>query len=235
MAGKIMIVEDEPAIQKLIAVNLEQHGYTPVCANDAEAAMRCINEALPDLILLDWMLPNMTGIEFARILRGDARTRLIPIIMLTARVDENDKVRGLEIGADDYVTKPFSPRELIARIKAVLRRRAPEALDDTVEIDGLIFDPVNHRVAVGNELVVLGPTEYRLLHFLMTHTERVYSRSQLLDRVWGDHVFVEERTVDVHIRRLRKALETVGKDNLIKTVRGAGYCFSADLGTVLRN
>ncbi|PTN13232.1 phosphate regulon transcriptional regulator PhoB [Nitrosomonas aestuarii] len=235
MAGKIMIVEDEPAIQKLIAVNLEQNGYTPVCAIDAEAAMRFINEALPDLILLDWMLPNMTGIEFARILRGDARTRLIPIIMLTARVDENDKVRGLEIGADDYVTKPFSPRELIARIKAVLRRRAPEALDDTVEIDGLIFDPVNHRVAVGNELVVLGPTEYRLLHFLMTHTERVYSRSQLLDRVWGDHVFVEERTVDVHIRRLRKALETVGKDNLIKTVRGAGYCFSADLGTVLRN
>ncbi|GJL76232.1 phosphate regulon transcriptional regulator PhoB [Nitrosomonas sp.] len=232
MAVKIMIVEDEPAIQKLIAVNLEQAGYMPVCANDAEAAIRCVNEALPDLILLDWMLPKMTGIEFARILRGDVRTRLIPIIMLTARADEGDKVRGLEIGADDYVTKPFSPRELIARVKAVLRRRAPEALDDTVEIDGLTFDPVNHRVAVGKDRVVLGPTEYRLLHFLMTHTERVYSRSQLLDRVWGDHVFVEERTVDVHIRRLRKALETVGKDSLIKTVRGTGYCFSADPGTI---
>ena len=172
----------------------------------------------------------MTGIDFARILRNDARTRLIPIIMLTARSDESDKVRGLEIGADDYVTKPFSPRELIARVKAVLRRRAPEALDEVVEIDGLVFDPIKHRIAVENDEVELGPTEYRLLYFLMTHAERVYSRGQLLDRVWGDHVFVEERTVDVHIRRLRKALEKVGKDGLIKTVRGAGYCFSTRIG-----
>ena len=226
-----MIVEDEPAIQKMIAINLEQAGFQSVCAYDAEEAIRSINEQLPDLILLDWMLPNMPGIDFARILRSEARTRLIPIIMLTARADESDKIKGLEIGADDYVTKPFSPRELIARVKAVLRRRAPEALDEIVEIDGLKFDSVNHRISVGNDEVALGPTEYRLLYFLMTHVERVYSRSQLLDRVWGDHVFVEERTVDVHIRRLRKALEAVGKDRLIKTVRGAGYRFSAGSGS----
>ena len=231
MSAKIMIVEDEIAIQKLIAINMEQAGYSAVCVNNAEDAMRAINEALPDLILLDWMLPNMMGIDFARILRKDARTRLIPIIMLTARADESDKIKGLEIGADDYVTKPFSPRELIARVKAVLRRRAPETLDEIVQIDGLVFDPIKHRIAVRNDEVELGPTEYRLLYFLMTHAERVYSRSQLLDRVWGDHVFVEERTVDVHIRRLRKALEKVGKDSLIKTVRGAGYCFSADSDT----
>lgn len=228
MAAKIMIVEDEPAIQKLIAINVEQAGYTSICADDAEEAMTAINEVLPDLILLDWMLPKMSGVAFARHLRSNARTRLIPIIMLTARADESDKVSGLEIGADDYVTKPFSPRELIARIKAVLRRRAPETLDEPVEINGLVFDPLNRRVVTGNEEVVLGPTEYRLLHFLMTHADRVYSRGQLLDRVWGDHVFVEERTVDVHIRRLRKALETVGKEGLIKTVRGAGYRFSVD-------
>ncbi|MCB1985344.1 MAG: phosphate regulon transcriptional regulator PhoB [Burkholderiales bacterium] len=229
MSAKIMIVEDETAIQKLITINMEQAGYTAVCVTNAEEAMQSINDALPDLILLDWMLPNMSGIDFARILRNDARTRLIPIIMLTARADESDKIRGLEIGADDYVTKPFSPRELIARVKAVLRRRAPETLNEIIEIDGLVFDPVKHRIAVGNDEVELGPTEYRLLYFLMAHTERVYSRSQLLDRVWGDHVFVEERTVDVHIRRLRKALEKVGKDGLIKTVRGAGYRFSADI------
>ncbi|MDR4517365.1 MAG: phosphate regulon transcriptional regulator PhoB [Nitrosomonas sp.] len=229
MSAKIMIVEDETVIQKLIAINMEQVGYTAVCVTNAEEAKQSINDALPDLILLDWMLPNMSGIDFARILRKDARTRLIPIIMLTARADESDKIRGLEIGADDYVTKPFSPRELIARVKAVLRRRAPETLDEIIEIDGLVFDPIKHRIAVGNDEVELGPTEYRLLYFLMTHTERVYSRSQLLDRVWGDHVFVEERTVDVHIRRLRKALEKVGKDGLIKTVRGAGYRFSADI------
>jgi two-component system phosphate regulon response regulator PhoB len=228
MTARIIIVEDEPAIQQMIAFNIVQAGYQPVCARDAEEAMIQINEALPDLILLDWMLPKMSGVEFARMLRRNSRTQRIPIIMLTARTDENDKVIGLDTGADDYVTKPFSPRELIARIKAVLRRRAPEALDEAVTMDGLVFDPVNHRVTADSNAVTLGPTEYRLLHFLMTHADRVFSRAQLLDRVWGDHVFVEERTVDVHIRRLRKALEAVGKEALIQTVRGAGYRFSVN-------
>lgn len=227
MAAKILIVEDEVAIQELITYNLQQAGYETLCADNAEKAMSIINEALPDLILLDWMLPNMSGIEFARILRKGERTRLIPIIMLTARSMEADKVTGLEIGADDYMTKPFSPREMIARINAVLRRLIPEATEEVVELDGLRLDPVNHRVTVENKEIELGPTEFRLLHFMMTHTERVYSRNQLLDRVWGDHVFVEDRTVDVHIRRLRKALELVGKDALIQTVRGAGYRFSS--------
>lgn len=227
MSAKILIVEDEAAIRELIAYNLQQAGYESICAEDAEKAMTIIHDSLPDLILLDWMLPNMTGIDFARLLRRNERTRIIPIIMLTARTQEADKVAGLEIGADDYVTKPFSPRELIARINAVLRRLIPEASAQVVEIHGLRLDPVNHRVTDGNKEVELGPTEYRLLHFMMSHTERTYSRSQLLDRVWGDHVFVEERTVDVHIRRLRKALQWSGKDSWIQTVRGAGYRFSA--------
>ncbi len=227
MTAKILIVEDEAAIQELIIYNLQQAGYETVSAENAEKAMTVINNVLPDLILLDWMLPGMNGIEFARILRRGERTRLIPIIMLTARTQETDKVAGLEIGADDYITKPFSPRELVARINAVLRRLIPEASDEVVEIDGLCLDPVNHRVTAGDKEIVLGPTEYRLLHFMMTHTERVYSRGQLLDRVWGDHVFVEERTVDVHIRRLRKALQLASKDEWIQTVRGAGYRFSA--------
>ncbi|SNX59631.1 two-component system, OmpR family, phosphate regulon response regulator PhoB [Nitrosomonas ureae] len=227
MSAKILIVEDEAAIRELIAYNLQQAGYESICAEDAEKAMTIIHDSLPDLILLDWMLPNMTGIDFARLLRRNERTRIIPIIMLTARTQEADKVAGLEIGADDYVTKPFSPRELIARINAVLRRLIPEASAQVVEIHGLRLDPVNHRVTDGNKEIELGPTEYRLLHFMMSHTERTYSRSQLLDRVWGDHVFVEERTVDVHIRRLRKALQWSGKDSWIQTVRGAGYRFSA--------
>ena len=226
MTAKILIVEDEAAIQELIIYNLQQAGYETVSAENAEKAMSIINNVLPDLILLDWMLPGMNGIEFARILRRGERTRLVPIIMLTARTQETDKVAGLEIGADDYITKPFSPRELVARINAVLRRLIPEASDEVVEIDGLRLDPVNHRVTAGDKEIELGPTEYRLLHFMMTHTERVYSRSQLLDRVWGDHVFVEERTVDVHIRRLRKALQLAGKEEWIQTVRGAGYRFS---------
>ncbi|MBS0424732.1 MAG: phosphate regulon transcriptional regulator PhoB [Proteobacteria bacterium] len=227
MTATILIVEDEAAIQELITYNLRQAGYETVCADNAEKAMAVIKAALPDLILLDWMLPGMSGIEFARVLRRDDRTRLIPIIMLTARTQELDKVTGLEMGADDYITKPFSPRELIARINAVLRRLIPEASDEVVEIDDLRLEPVNHRVTAGNKEIELGPTEYRLLHFMMTHTERVYSRNQLLDRVWGDHVFVEERTVDVHIRRLRKALQPAGKDEWIQTVRGTGYRFSA--------
>ena len=226
MAATILVVEDEPAIQELISYGLRQAGHVTLCAGDAEQAMAIVNDVLPDLVLLDWMLPGMSGIEFAQLLRRVARTKNIPIIMLTARAEESDKVSGLEIGADDYITKPFSPRELIARIKAVLRRRLPEAADDVVEISGLSLDPITHRVTVNNKEVILGPTEFRLLYFLMSHPERVHSRSQLLDGVWGDHVFVEDRTVDVHIRRLRKILEAVGKDGLVQTVRGSGYRLS---------
>ena len=227
MAATILVVEDEPAIQELISYSLRQAKHTVSSTKNAEEAMKIINEALPDLVLLDWMLPGMSGADFARLLRRAARTKDIPIIMLTARADESDKVSGLESGADDYITKPFSPRELLARIKAVLRRRAPEAADDVVEIGGLRLDSATHRVTANETEVVLGPTEFRLLHYLMTHSERVHSRSQLLDQVWGDHVFVEDRTVDVHIRRLRKALENVDKDGLVQTVRGSGYRLSA--------
>jgi two-component system phosphate regulon response regulator PhoB len=227
MAATILVVEDEPAIQELIAYNLKQAGHQPLRADNAEQALNLVANALPDLVLLDWMLPGLSGIEFARRLRADKRTRSIPIIMLTARTDEQDKLQGLETGADDYITKPFSPRELNARIKAVLRRRAPEMTDDTVQLGGLKLDPASHRITGNGEPIELGPTEFRLLHFLMTHAERVHSRTQLLDQVWGDHVFVEERTVDVHIRRLRKALEPTRLDGLVQTVRGTGYRFSA--------
>jgi len=227
MAATILVVEDEPAIQELIAYNLKQAGHQPLRADNAEQALNLVANALPDLVLLDWMLPGLSGIEFARRLRADKRTRSIPIIMLTARSDEQDKLQGLETGADDYITKPFSPRELNARIKAVLRRRAPEMTDDMVQLGGLKLDPASHRVTGNGVPIELGPTEFRLLHFLMTHAERVHSRTQLLDQVWGDHVFVEERTVDVHIRRLRKALEPTELDGLVQTVRGTGYRFSA--------
>ncbi len=227
MTANILVVEDEPAIQELLAYNITQCGYRALQALDAASAMTHINRALPDLILLDWMLPGSSGVELARRLRADQRTRNVPIIMLTARGDERDKVMGLEAGADDYITKPFSPRELMARIRAVLRRRTPEMSEETVALKGLELSPATHRVSAHGAAVDLGPTEFRLLHFFMTHTERVYSRSQLLDQVWGDHVFVEERTVDVHIRRLRQALEPSGCDSLIQTVRGSGYRFSA--------
>ena len=227
MAATILVVEDEPAIQELIAYNLKQAGHVALRADNAEQAINLVSNALPDLVLLDWMLPGLSGIEFARRLRADKRTRTVPIIMLTARSDERDKLAGLDTGADDYITKPFSPRELNARIKAVLRRRAPEMTDDVVQMGGLRLDPASHRVTGNGAPVELGPTEFRLLHFLMTHAERVHSRTQLLDQVWGDHVFVEERTVDVHIRRLRKALEPSRLDRLVQTVRGTGYRFSA--------
>ena len=226
MTTQILIVEDEPAIQVLLAHTLKQAGFVVLQANNAETAIEMINDKLPDLVLLDWMLPKMSGIELARLMRRNERTKLLPIIMLTARVGESDKVSGLEIGADDYITKPFSPRELTARIKAVLRRRLPERSDDMIEINELRLDPATYRISVNDREVTLGPTEFRLLLFLMTHVERVYTRSQLLDRVWGDHVFVEDRTIDVHIRRLRKALEVVGKDKLLQTVRGSGYRFT---------
>jgi len=227
MAATILIVEDEPAIQELVACNLELAGHRTLRADSAEQALRMVREALPDLIVLDWMLPGINGIEFARRLRGDSRTRGVPLIMLTARADEQDKLTGLETGADDYITKPFSPKELNARVKALLRRRSPEATDDVIEVSGLRLDPAGHYVTGNGAPLQLGPTEFRLLHFFMTHPGRVYSRVQLLDQVWGDHVFVEERTVDVHIRRLRKALEPSGHDALIQTVRSSGYRFSA--------
>jgi two-component system phosphate regulon response regulator PhoB len=227
MSATILVVEDEPAIQELISYSLRQARHEVFCARSAEQALEIINNVLPDLVLLDWMLPGTSGVEFARVLRRSARTKSIPIIMLTARAEESDKVAGLEIGADDYITKPFSPRELLARIKAVLRRRSPEAADDIVEIGGLRLDAATHRVTANESEVTLGPTEFRLLHFLMTHSERVHTRSQLLDQIWGDHVFVEDRTVDVHIRRLRKALESAGKDSLVQTVRGSGYRLSS--------
>ncbi len=226
MSAMILVIEDEPAIQELISAALQHAGHRTTCALSAEEANVLINGPLPDVVLIDWMLPGMSGIQYARKLRGDERTRDLPIILLTARSEEQDKVAGLEAGADDYLTKPFSPRELVARIKAVLRRRAPQITDDRVEVDGLCVDPVTRRVTAKGRSLDLGPTEYRLLHFFMTHAERVFSRPQLLDQVWGDHIFVEERTVDVHIRRLRMALEVTGHDRLIQTVRGSGYRFS---------
>jgi two-component system phosphate regulon response regulator PhoB len=226
MPARILVVEDEPAIQELVALNLEQAGYRAALAASAEEGLERIREELPDLVLLDWMLPGQSGIELARRLRADERTKRLPIIMLTARGAEEDKLRGLETGADDYVTKPFSMKELQARIKAVLRRRAPEMTDDAVEYHGLRIDPASHVVTGKGKPLVMGPTEFRLLHFFMTHPERVYSRPQLLDQVWGDHVFIEERTVDVHIRRLRAALEASGHDAFIHTIRGSGYRFA---------
>ncbi|MDZ4141093.1 MAG: phosphate regulon transcriptional regulator PhoB [Methylotenera sp.] len=226
MPANILVVEDEPAIQELLALNITQAGHNAMRALSAEIAQNLMRETIPDLILLDWMLPGISGLEFARKLKSDSLTKNIPIIMLTARGDEYDKVRGLEVGADDYVTKPFSPRELNARIKAVLRRRAPQMTDDPIEVAGLRLDPTTHRVTGNEKTIELGPTEFRLLHFFMTNAERVHTRSQLLDKVWGDRVFVEDRTVDVHIRRLRNALSLSGHEDLVQTVRGAGYRLS---------
>ncbi|MDZ7855425.1 phosphate regulon transcriptional regulator PhoB [Sphaerotilus sp.] len=221
--GRILIVEDEPAIAELIALNLRYEGHEVRVADSADAAVRQVTEQLPELVILDWMLPGESGVSLARRWRGDARTRELPIIMLTARSEERDLIQGLDAGADDYLTKPFSTGELLARIRAVLRRKLPEALDVPVEAGALRLDPATRRVWHGQEEVALGPTEFRLLRFLMSHPERVHSRNQLLDRVWGDHVFIEERTVDVHIKRLRAALTPCGCADLIETVRGAGY------------
>jgi two-component system phosphate regulon response regulator PhoB len=223
MMPTALIVEDEPAILELLRINLVDAGYDVKGAGDAESAKRLIGDALPDLVLLDWMLPGQSGLALARELRADKRTRGLPIIMVTARGDEADMVAGLEAWVDDYVVKPFSPRELKARIKAVLRRRAPEAAQERLVAGALSLDPATHRVTVGDAEVHLGPTEYRLLRFLLARPERVHSRAQLLDQVWGDQVYIEERTVDVHIRRLRAALGPVGQSDLIETVRGAGY------------
>jgi len=227
METQILIVEDESAVREMLRFTLLHNGFQVMEAADTTTAEKHITETPPTLILLDWMLPGMSGVEFARSLKRRADTRDIPIIMLTARGEEDDKVQGLESGADDYVTKPFSTKELLARIRVILRRSAPTTSDEIIETGDLTLDPASHRVTTQGTLVELGPTEFRLLHFFMTHLERVYSRGQLLDQVWGTNVYIEERTVDVHIRRLRKALEPSGCDAMLQTVRGAGYRFSA--------
>lgn len=227
MRAKILIIDDEAAIRQMVCLALTQAGFTCIEAADADEAQARILEHTPDLVLLDWMLPGTSGIEYCRRLRREKLTQDLPVIMLTARVEEEDKVRGLDSGADDYITKPFSPRELLARIRACLRRVAPHAVDEAVEIGGLYLDPATHRVTANGRRLELRPTEFRLLHFFMSHPERVHSRERILNGVWGDNVYVEERTVDVHIRRLRRALTETGHDRLIQTVRGAGYRFSA--------
>lgn len=226
-AKQILVVEDERPIREMIAFGLRRAGFEVREAADARSGRAEVANKLPDLLLVDWMLPDTSGLEFTRALKRDRETRELPVIMLTARAEEGDKVAGLEGGADDYITKPFSPRELLARINAVLRRALPAEGSERIDIDGLVLDQSSQRVSAGERTVALGPTEYRMLAFFMTHPERVYTREQLLDRVWGGNVYVEERTIDVHIRRLRKALEEFGYDRLIQTVRGSGYRFSA--------
>jgi two-component system phosphate regulon response regulator PhoB len=223
--ARVLVVEDESAIAELIAVNLRHNGMLAILAADGEAAQLAIDDVLPDVILLDWMLPGLSGLVLARRWRADPRTKTIPILMLTARGDEPDKVAGLDAGADDYITKPFSTQELLARIRAVLRRRAPEQASDLVTLGALQLDGATHRVNYHDQTLKLGPTEFKLLNYLMHHAERVHSRSQLLDRVWGDHVFIEERTVDVHVKRLREALGDAG--SMVETVRGVGYRITA--------
>jgi len=226
MHKRVLIVDDEPAIRDMVAYALRKGDFEPAHAGDAREAQAAIADTVPDLILLDWMLPGTSGLELARRWRREELTREIPIIMLTARGEENDRVGGLEAGVDDYVVKPFSARELLARIRAVMRRARDDDQDGSVNAGSLRIDGAAHRVYANGEPVAIGPTEYRLLHFFMTHPERVYSRAQLLDHVWGGNVYVEERTIDVHIRRLRKTLEASGQDRMIQTVRGAGYRFS---------
>ena len=223
---KILIVEDEDAIRGMLMMVLEQAGFAPVAASDAEDAQKVLDENLPDLILLEWMLPGLSGVEWARRLKKDQTYRELPIILLTARGEEEDKVRGLEIGADDYMTKPFSPKELIARVRAVLRRSGKIQGSAQIELGDLVLDTEQHRLSIGDRLLDVSPTEFRLMQFFMTHPDKVYNRTQLLDQVWGRSVYIEERTVDVHIRRLRKILGEYGREDLVQTVRGFGYRFS---------
>jgi two-component system phosphate regulon response regulator PhoB len=225
-ARTILLVEDEQPIRDMVAFGLRRAGFDVVEAEDSRTARARVADRRPDLMLVDWMLPDMSGLELTRLIKRDKETREIPVIMLTARALEHDKVTGLDSGADDYVTKPFSARELVARIHAVLRRGPPGSTGDTLAVDGLLIDQASHRVSVDERTVNLGPTEYRLLQFFVTHPDRVFTRAQLLDRVWGGNVYVEERTIDVHIRRLRKALEDYGYDRFVQTVRGSGYRFS---------
>ena len=225
---RVLVVEDAPAIAELIAVNLRHNGFAPTVVFDGEAALREVDAVLPDVILLDWMLPGQSGVELARQWRKHERTRQVPILMLTARSDEPDKVQGLDVGAADYITKPFSTKELLARIRAVLRRRAPEIVDDAVTVGDLTLDAATYRVSFRGQELKVGPTEFKLLHYLMKHAERVHSRGTLLDRIWGDHVFIEERTVDVHVKRLRESLGEAA--TMVETVRGAGYRLTAQQG-----
>ena len=229
MSRKVLVVDDEAPIREMLVFVLEQNGFQAIEAEDYDSAIAAMVEPYPDMVLLDWMLPGGSGIQIAKQFKQSEYTRQIPIIMLTARGEEEDKVRGLEVGADDYVTKPFSPKELMAPIKAVIRRVSPTSLEEAIEVHGLRLDPISHRVTSEGSELDMGPTEFRLLHFFMTHPERVYSREQLLDHVWGTNVYVEDRTVDVHIRRLRKAIAPLGHDRLVQTVRGAGYRFSSKL------
>ncbi|CDH08140.1 response regulator in two-component regulatory system with PhoR (or CreC), regulation of Pi uptake (OmpR family) [Xenorhabdus bovienii str. oregonense] len=226
MAKRILVVEDEVQIREMVCLVLEQNGYQTVEAEDYDVAVGRLSEPYPDLVLLDWMLPGGSGIQLIKQIKRDSSTRDIPVMMVTARGEEEDRVRGLDVGADDYITKPFSPKELVARIKAVLRRTSPMSAENIINMDGLILDSSSHRVSSQGQNVEMGPTEFKLLHFFMTHPERVYSREQLLNYVWGTNVYVEDRTVDVHIRRLRKALEVGGHDRMVQTVRGTGYRFS---------
>ncbi|CRL61874.1 MULTISPECIES: phosphate regulon transcriptional regulator PhoB [Proteus] len=227
MARRILVVEDETAIREMICFVLEQNGFQPIEAEDYDSALSFLIDPYPDLVLLDWMIPGGSGLQIIKQMKRESNTRDIPIIMLTAKGEEEDKVQGLETGADDYVIKPFSPKELVARVKAILRRLSPMSAEDVIEFNGLSLDPVSHRVTSQDKPIDMGPTEFKLLHFFMTHPERVYSREQLLNYVWGTNVYVEDRTVDVHIRRLRKAIEEDGHDRMIQTVRGTGYRFSA--------
>jgi two-component system phosphate regulon response regulator PhoB len=222
---RVLIVEDESSIAELIAVNLRHNGFAPTVVFDGDAAQREIDSVLPDVILLDWMLPGESGVALAKRWRQQERIKTVPIIMLTARTEENDKVQGLDAGADDYITKPFSTQEMLARIRAVLRRRAPEIVNDTVQLGPLTLDAATYRVLLDGAELKVGPTEFKLLHYLMKHPERVHTRGSLLDRIWGDHVFIEERTVDVHVKRLRESLGAAGV--MIETVRGAGYRMTA--------
>lgn len=227
---RVLVVEDEPAIAELIAVNLRHNGFAPTVVFDSAAAQREVDAVLPDVILLDWMLPGESGVVLAKRWRQQERTKGIPLIMLTARTEETDKVQGLDAGADDYITKPFSTQELLARIRAVLRRRAPEVVNDTVQVGALVLDGATYRVTHQGQELKVGPTEFKLLHFLMKHPERVHTRGNLLDRIWGDHVFIEERTVDVHVKRLRESLGEAG--TMVETVRGAGYRLTAQPATI---
>ena len=228
MAANILIVEDEESILELIAINLHQAGFNPIRSLNAEYAENIISEALPDLIILDWMLPGMSGVEFAKRVRGNSNTKKVPIIMLTAKSDESNKLKGLDIGADDYMTKPFSPKELIARIKAVLRRKSPELVDEPISIKGLALDPSKHLLQYNNKTITIGPTEFKLLNFFMKNPDRVFSRNQILDKIWGNKSDIDDRTVDVHIKRLRDTLKVSGQESLIKTIRGIGYRLSKD-------
>ena len=227
MNTDVLIVEDEHAIAELLSLNLRHAGMAVRIVGNAQQAKEEVNQRMPTLVLLDWMLPDQSGVALAKFWRSQDRTRELPIIMLTARAAEDDRVIGLDSGADDYLTKPFSTKELLARVRAVLRRKTPQALEQSVQANGITLDPSTRRVSCGGVEIKISPTEFKLLHFLMTHPERVHTRSQVLDKVWGDHVFLEERTVDVHIKRLREALKAAGKDDAVETVRGAGYRFNS--------